>query len=98
MNERQDGSLLEFYGQECAPCIRMMPIVERLERDTGIKLKKLEVWHDQENKRVMGRYWNQLASACGGVLGVPAFYNEKTGEALCGEQSYDRLKSWALRN
>ena len=88
--------LIEFYGEECHWCVHMAPVIERLEKDEGVEVTRLEVWHDRENKRELGQHAYEISSACGGGIGVPAFYNEKTGEALCGAQSYDELKRWAL--
>jgi len=83
--------LLEFYGTECGPCIRMRPLVEKLEKEEGVKLTKLEVWHDDKNARFM---MEVDKGRCGGV---PFFFNEKTGEWLCGMQDYGTLKKWALK-
>ena len=87
--------LIEFYGDECTYCVAVAPIVEQVEKDTGKHVTRLEVWHDRENKKVFGKYAHEVAHACGGSLGVPAFYNEKTGEALCGYQPYEEILRWA---
>lgn len=88
--------IIEFYGTECPHCLQMKPLVERLEKETKVKITKLEVWHNEENAHLMQHYAAPLLHACGGVLGVPVFYNETTKKALCGEQSYEVLKGWAL--
>lgn len=97
MNTSTGQRLLEFTGRECSHCLRMDPVVEAVERDVGRPIEKLEVWHHEENAHLMedGPYTEQLREACGGFLGVPAFYNEATGEALCGEQDQDALLAWA---
>lgn len=88
--------LLMFTGRECPHCVRMVPVVAEVEREIGRPIEQLEVWHDEENAQLMGQtYGEDLREACGGVLGVPAFYNEATGEALCGEQEKDELLRWA---
>jgi hypothetical protein len=46
------------------------------------------VWHNEKNARLYAQYDKGL---CGGV---PFFFNESTGEWLCGEASYDALKAW----
>jgi hypothetical protein len=74
----------------------MAPIVEMLEEKEGIEIIKLEVWHNQENADEMRKLASILIPACGGVLGTPAFYNEKTKKAICGKPSYEKLKEWAL--
>jgi len=81
--------LLEFYGKECPHCLRMGEKVERLEKETGAKVEKYEVWHDDANARKMEKYEKGL---CGGV---PFFFNTDTGKYICGESSYNELKIWA---
>jgi len=82
--------LIEFYGKECVHCNTMKPLVERLEKEEGLKIKKLETWHNQENEKI----WKEMDKGfCGGV---PLFVNQKTGDKICGAVSYDRLKAWAL--
>ena len=81
--------LLEFYGKECPHCNRMHPLVERLEKEAGLKVEKYEVWHDEENAKKMEEYDNGL---CGGV---PFFYNTETKDYICGEASFEDLKKWS---
>ena len=87
--------LYMFYGKECPHCEAMMPLVDQLEKETRVKLVRLEVWHNDKNQRIMLRFEHVLTAACGGVLGVPTFYNTKTKKAVCGEQPYDVLKAWS---
>lgn len=87
--------LLEFYGQECPHCVRMAPVVAAVEQESGQPINQLEVWDHEENAEVMRQYAEPLRASCGGILGVPAFYNEATGEALCGEQDKETLLRWA---
>jgi len=82
-------NLLEFYGTECPHCIKMHPLVERLEKETGVKVEKFEVWHNEENSRKMDEYDKDY---CGGV---PFFFNTKTNKWICGETGYEDLKRWA---
>ena len=81
--------LLEFYGQECPHCMKMMPLVEQIESKLGVTVEKYEVWHDKANIEKMKEYDKDL---CGGV---PFFINTKTGKYICGEASYEELKKWA---
>lgn len=83
-------NLLEFYGTECPHCLRMHPLVERLEKKTKLKVQKFEVWHNEENARKMEEYDKNY---CGGV---PFFYNFKTGKWICGATDYENLKGWAM--
>lgn len=75
----------------------MEPIIAAVEKSTGQAFEKLEVWHNAENAEVMKQHAEKLRAACGGMLGVPAFYNEKTKEALCGEVDEDTLRAWAVK-
>jgi hypothetical protein len=58
-------------------------------------LARLEVWHDEGNAKLMRSMEAAIAPACGGDLGVPAFYNEKTGKAICGRIDLEKLMAWA---
>ena len=80
--------LIKFYGRECPHCHDMDPLDARLEKELGIKLERLEVWHNHENVEKM----QQLDTSCGGV---PFYFNEKTGQTLCGAVDYNILKAWA---
>lgn len=83
-------ALLEFYGKECPHCVRMMPMVERLEQELGVKVERLETWHDAENEKKRAAH-----DADGGCGGVPFFVNEATGKKICGAVEYEALKAWA---
>lgn len=84
------GDLIQFYGTECVHCHEMNPLVERLEKELGAKVKKVEVWHNSKNAE-----WLRKVDKIG-CGGVPFFYNENTGKALCGAVGYETLKRWAL--
>ena len=81
--------LIMFYGTECPHCHEMDPIIDRLEKEIGKPILRLEIWHNEENAQLMERCDNGF---CGGV---PFFYNEESGEKICGGAPYDRLKQWA---
>lgn len=82
--------LLEFYGVECVHCNEMRPLVEKLEKVEGVKIKRIEVWHNAANAQLMEKYDRGF---CGGV---PFFFNTKTGQWICGAVDYEKLKKWAL--
>ncbi len=86
-----ESELLEFYGTECVHCREMEPFIKQLERETGKKIQKVEVWHNDKN---MQRLRSIDKDRCGGV---PFFYNTKTEEYICGSTSYEVLKSWATK-
>jgi len=84
-----------FYARECPHCKNMMPIVDRLEKETGINFERLEVWHDEKNADLMRSYRPAIAPKCGGQLRTPTFFNPDTEGVLCGEVEYEKLKKWA---
>lgn len=84
------SNLLEFYGIECPHCVRMHALVERLEKELGVHVERYEVWHNNENRKIMQQYDKDL---CGGV---PFFYNTATDKWICGETDYEELKTWAI--
>lgn len=87
---KEEFYLLMFTGAECPHCHHMVPLVERLEDEEGVKVAKLEVWHNEANARLMREFDKGY---CGGV---PFFFNKKTGKWICGSADYERLKKWAL--
>ena len=89
--------LIMFHGKECPHCTRMMPLVEKLQKETGIALEKLEVWHDEKNADLMRSYRPVIAPKCGGQLRTPTFFEPETGEVLCGEVEFEKLKEWVTR-
>jgi len=74
-----------------------MPLVKKLEKETGLKIEKLEVWHNEKNADLMRSYKDVIASKCGGQLRTPTFLNQETKNVLCGEVKYSKLKKWALK-
>ena len=67
----------------------MEPLIERLTKETGLPVERLEVWHDEANKKKLEEYDRDL---CGGV---PFFFNTDSKKWICGEASYEELSSWA---
>ena len=84
------GELLMFYGTECPFCHKMDPLVEKLEKEEGVKIKKLEAWHNSKNAKLLAE---KDTIGCGGV---PFFFNENSGKGLCGAVPYETFKKWAL--
>ena len=83
-------ALLEFYGKECPHCLTMMPLIEKLEQELGVKVESFETWHDEANELKRREYDN--GDRCGGV---PYFVNTDSGAKICGAVQYEMLKSWA---
>ena len=80
--------LLMFYEEECDPCVVMETLVQKIEKELGVNIDRLEVWGNQENKHLLEKY--------SGVSIVPLFYNESTGVRISGETDFGTLKKWAL--
>ena len=85
-----EPDLLMFYGTECPHCHDMDPLVDKLEQDVGLKVQKLEVWHNEKNAEIMQGCDKGF---CGGV---PFFFNRRTGKWICGATEYENLKKWAI--
>lgn len=80
--------LYMFYGTECPHCHTMFPLIDKLSKE-GIKIEKLETWHNEENADLLKSFDTGL---CGGV---PFFYNTETKKFLCGEATEKQLREWA---
>ena len=89
-NAEAGKRLIMFTGTECTHCHEMDPLVEQLEKELGLKVEKLEVWHNAENMAFLQQVDQGL---CGGI---PFFFNEKSGKWICGSAKYEKLKAWAL--
>ncbi|MFQ6109498.1 MAG: thioredoxin family protein [Candidatus Aminicenantales bacterium] len=89
--------LIMFHGRECPHCRKMMPLVDRLEKKEGIKIERLEVWHNEKNADLMRSFREIIAPVCSGQLRTPTFFNSETHDVLCGEVPYEKLKEWATR-
>jgi len=87
----EEKRLLDFYGTECPHCQNMMPLLDKLEEEIGMKVERIETWHNEENMKMLKEYDKDF---CGGV---PFLYNTASGEWICGETDYDSLKAWALK-
>lgn len=82
-------ALLEFYGDTCPHCIEMKPMVEKVEKDLGMTIEKLEVWNNEANAKKLEAIDDGL---CGGV---PFFYNEEKKTYICGSSDEETIVRWA---
>ena len=76
--------LIFFWGRECPHCAKLHPIVTEASSELETPITELEVWHSEEKDKLMRSYGDVLKRACGGSLGVPSLYNERTKKAVCG--------------
>ena len=83
--------LIEFYGTECVHCHEMAPLTEKLEKETGKKITRFEVWHNAENAKMLQKF-DPNGERCGGV---PFFFNTKSNKWICGSTNYEKFKAWA---
>ena len=89
------SDLIEFYGTECPHCIKMQPLIEDLQKEMGVTVQKIEVWHNEDNAALMKEFDKDSETGeplCGGV---PFFFNRKTKKWICGAVPYEKLKEWA---
>ena len=91
------GKFVEFYGEGCPHCQKMIPIVAQIENETGVHFEKLEIWNNATNKDVYLQYSEYIARDCGS-LGIPTFIGLKTNKSICGEKSADELKKFIIEN
>jgi thiol-disulfide isomerase/thioredoxin len=91
------AKLIMFHGRECPHCRAMHPLVDRLEKESGLPVERLEVWHDEKNAELMRSYRPLIAANCGGQLRVPTFLKPETQDVVCGEMPFDKLKEWATK-
>ena len=84
-----DNYLLEFHGVDCEQCEDMEPLMEKLEDELGVKVKRFEVWYDPENYKLL-----QSLDADGKCGGLPFYFNRKTMTAICGATTYRNFKAW----
>ena len=89
MPAKKTKKLYFFFGTECPHCHDMDPLIERLEKEEGLKFEKLETWHNAKNAEKLKK---MDTVGCGGV---PFFYNEATEQAICGAVDYKTFKKWA---
>ena len=90
--------IIEFYGQECPYCVEIVPTVNRLEKEEDVEVKRLEVWHNEENHRRMEDLKRLYDQECEGNFVVPSFYDEETDRLICNPGTYKNLKGWIFKN
>ncbi|MEK7131976.1 MAG: thioredoxin domain-containing protein [Patescibacteria group bacterium] len=81
-------ALQEYFGDTCPHCVKMHPIVTKLEQELGLTVEKYEVWNNEENAKKLAIVDQGL---CGGV---PFFYNTDTKKFICGGRGEDDLRAW----
>jgi hypothetical protein len=79
----------------------MEKIVDKLVSE-GFEIQKLETWHNKENEKIFEDHdtGEVLIKGDNGYeadqcYGVPFLLNKATNKAICGEATYEEVKSWA---
>ena len=88
--------MIEFYGGECSDCTLIAPSVNRLEKEDGVEMEKLEVWSNEENKKRMESLRELYDMECEGNFSVPSFYDPETHRLMCEPLSYEALRAWVF--
>ena len=88
--------IVEFYGETCPYCRSFAPAVDRLEREDGVAVERLEVWNNEEHKARMDALRPLYEKECGGNMVVPSFYDPGADRLLCNPGSYERLREWVM--
>lgn len=81
--------MLEFVTEGSDHCTQMEPVVQRLEKDLRIKVRKINISKRQDFVKL---YDCVGGNECGTV---PFFYNRRTAQAVCGPTPYQNLKKLA---
>lgn len=77
--ESKEPVLLDFWGPQCKPCLALMPVVERLEKEYAGRLKVAKL-NASENRMLCAKLR---------VMGLPTFLFYKGGvemNRLMGDQ------------
>lgn len=96
MDKTNRKKIIEFYGGGCHDCIGIAPAVAKLEKEEGVIVEKLEVWHNEKNRKRMEALQPLYDKECGGNLSVPSFYDEDGQKLICEPVVYQELYDWVF--
>ncbi|KAJ1429332.1 hypothetical protein B484DRAFT_449448 [Ochromonadaceae sp. CCMP2298] len=81
--------IIEFVTDNSEPCEQMDAVVERLEKDLNLTVRRVNI-----NRRA--EFYSLFECTGGTECGtVPFFYNRRTAQAICGATPYKNLKKLA---
>jgi len=85
------AKLIDYYGEECVICKKIEPLLNKLKKEEGVIIQRIEVWHNAGNQKKM------MNHAKGRCQALPFIYNPDTDEFLCGNaaDNYAALKKLA---
>lgn len=69
-----------------------MPIIEKLEKEKGVKVEKYEIWHNDENEKKFDEVNKNFCP------GVPFFFNTDNSKTICGAVPEDEFITFATQN
>ena len=90
--------IIEFYGGECPDCTLIAPSVDKLEKEDGIDVEKVEVWNNKENKKRMESLQELYNKECKGNFSLPSFYDPESHRLICEPLSYEVLRAWVFES
>ena len=70
-----ESGIVEFYGKWCGYCRMIDPAVDRLEREDGVEVTRLETWGNRRNKALMESLSDLFEEFNRGDYTVPTFYD-----------------------
>lgn len=85
--------LLGFGASWCNPCRRMEPLIEKLEKEEGLRLERYDV-STSTGAAEMDRWKERLGSSC---AGIPFYVNTRSSGTICGAVEYIEFRNWALQ-
>ena len=80
----QDTVLLDFYADWCAPCKEMLEMLKQIDKDSDIKIYKVDVEEAKELVQTLG------------IRGIPSLYLIKGDKVsvTSGLMPIDKLIDW----
>ncbi|GEM_PF-4433693 len=89
-----DGQYLQMFAAPwCGPCKRMEPLLEKLEKEEGIRVDRYDI-ATSTGRAKFQEMGNKADPPC---AAIPFFFNSKTSGSICGATDYEHLRSWALQ-
>lgn len=81
--------LLSFHSDNNDVCEQMEPVVQRLEEEMNVKVRRINAFRRREFFTLLEAMGHD---ECGNL---PFYYNRRSAQAVCGATTYKNLKLWA---
>lgn len=88
---KEGTTLVDFYGDNCAPCHELAPRFETMSKEYEGKVKFVKV-NVGQNQEIAGKF---------GIMSVPTliiFENGQEKDRVIGNKNNDSLKEWINSN